>query len=434
MRRLLAPMVFALALPVPARADDAPAGGDQPPKDPPVKVTTFALPHPDVSEDVMVQVMRALETGLKKNERLEMRDLDARLADFSNEVPQEQVDAARAAMKAGQDALLNLDVPGAVQKLQEAVDGLAKVLPYIKKQELADAMANLAVAYYEGGDKRSGRDTFVRLLTWRADYAYPIDKLPPKYAATFEEAQRTVDKAVRGSLEIVSDPPGAQAYVDGRYIGITPCSTDGQPAGEHFVTFKKEGFKKAVAAAMVSKKPQKVTVQLSQSEKYLLVQQAQEKIEPSLGQDMLAAEGDDLKQVLGIDHAVFVKASGKGDKIQVDCYLYDLRTRRRLSTVKKTVPRAELEAQIAQLPSSIYLNVNYEPELVAKKDDLPVQQKQRTPVYKAWWFWTATAAVLAAGAGVAIAIVETRKPGCPDGDSCLSVNTGSHSAALLTFP
>jgi hypothetical protein len=176
-------------------------------------------------------------------------------------------------------------------------------------------------------------------------------------------------------------------------------------------------------------KPLKVAVQLTQSDKYLLVQQAQEKIAPSLGNDMLAAEGDDLKQVLLIDHAVFVRMTNKADGVLVECFLYDLRTRRRLSSANRTVPKAEAEAQASELPPTLYLNVNYEPELVAPKDNLPAQQIKRTPIYKTWWFWTATVAVLAAGAGTAVAIVETRKPSCPDGDACLKINS-----ALFVFP
>src|SRR5262249_21266777 len=124
---------------------------DSPPPEPKVKATVFTLPHPGVTEEVMVSTLRGIEAGLKRNDRLEVHDLDSRLADFAQEVPQDQVEAARTALKDGQKALLELDIPTAIQRLQDAVSGLAKVLPYIKKQELADAMASLAVAFYQNG-------------------------------------------------------------------------------------------------------------------------------------------------------------------------------------------------------------------------------------------------------------------------------------------
>src|SRR5439155_983140 len=87
-------------------------------------------------------------------------------------------------------------------------------LPYIKKQELADAMAALAIAQFEGGDKKAGREAFAELLTWRPDYVYDAQKLPPKYSSDFEEAQRQVERAKRAPIAIHSTPEGAQAPGD----------------------------------------------------------------------------------------------------------------------------------------------------------------------------------------------------------------------------
>jgi hypothetical protein len=393
-----------------------------PPPEPPVKVTTFALAHPDVPEETVVAIMRALETGLKRNPRLEMRDLDTRLADFAQEIPQDKVDAARAAMKDGQKALLEMNIPGAIEKLQEAVDGLAKVLPYIKKQELADAQCTLAVAYYEGGDKKSGKDTFVKLLTWRSDYAFDVQKFPPQYAEIFQATQSELEKAKRGSISIVSEPAGALAYVDGKYIGITPCPAEGLIVGTHYVTLKKEGYKKAVAEASVSaNRDRKLSVTLDQSEKYLLVQQALDKIKDGLGADMGGEDMDNLKQVLFIDHAVFLKTADKGaGKVEVDAFLYDLRTRRRLSRVTKDVPRAQAEAQLSSLASNLYLNVSYDPELIAPKEKPLPKQLKRPPLYTRWWFWGAVV-VVAGGIATAIAVpLATRPPSCAPMDGCVT--------------
>ena len=69
-----------------------------------------------------------------------------------------------------------------------------------------------------------------------------------------EDVRKDVEKARRGSLEIRSEPAAAQAYVDGKYVGVTPTFAEGLVVGEHWVTLKKEGFKKAVMAAQVSAK------------------------------------------------------------------------------------------------------------------------------------------------------------------------------------
>jgi hypothetical protein len=396
---------------------------DGPPPEPAVKTTVFAMPHPGVSDETIVDVLRALESGLKRNTRLEVHDLDSRLADFAQEVPQDQVEAARTAYKEGQKALMDLNVGQAVQRLSDAVAGLAKVLPYIKKQELADAMASLAVAYYENGDKQKGADEFISLLTWRNDYGFDPQKFPPQYIPMFEAAQQTVQAAKRGALEISSAPDGAQAYVDGKYIAVTPCEADGLIVGEHYVTFKKEGYKKQVAVAKVNgKKIQKVAVTLEANEKYLLVQQSMEKIGPTLGTPTPAPEMDDLKQVLFIEFAIFLKTAPKGEgKTEIDAYLYDLRTKRMLTHVTKTVPNAAAANEMTTLSSTLFLNVDYTGALVAPKDKPPPPKLVRPPLYKTWYFWGGTALLAAIIVASAVVIVETRPPVCPVGQSCFMV-------------
>ncbi|MCU1282175.1 MAG: hypothetical protein JWM53_5721, partial [bacterium] len=77
----------------------------------PVRVTTFLLKHPGLEDQSLVAVMRALDDGLKRNPRLEMKDLDTRLADFAQEVPQEQIDEGRLLLQEGQKALTALELP-----------------------------------------------------------------------------------------------------------------------------------------------------------------------------------------------------------------------------------------------------------------------------------------------------------------------------------
>ncbi len=384
----------------------------------PVRVTTFALDHPGVDDSAVASIMRAVDEGLKRNPRLEMKDLETRLAEFAQDVPQDQIDDGRLQLQEGQKALTALELPAAIKKLTAAVDTLGKVLPYVKKQELADAMMALAAAYFENGDKKNANTWLVRLYTWRSDYRLDTNKYSPDLIAPVESARAEVEKAKRGAIEIHSDPTAAQAYVDGKYVGVTPTSAEGLAVGEHYITFKREGgYKKAVLAATVSAKQLGVvTATLERSNKYLLVEQAVKAAEKSLGQPTLDQSADNLKEVLYVDHAVFVRVAPSGQQLSVDAYLYDLRTRKRLTRVTKTMPAAEAEQQSASLASSLYLNVSYE-SVAEGPHDAPIpKQKQRTPVYKAWWFWTAIGVGVI---GIAVIAAEVPRPkDCGAGNVC----------------
>lgn len=417
-------VVSALLLAVPAAGAEPPAG-DAPPEDPKVKATAFALRQPEIEEATMVEVMRAVEAGLKKNPRLEMKDLDTRLSEYAQETPTDQIESARGALKDGQTALNDLRIPDAVQKLEQAVAGLAGVLPYIKKQELADAQATLAVARFQSGDKKGGREMFVELLTWRPDYTFDPSRIPADLGGEFDEAQKQVEKARKAQIAIVSDPPGAQAYVDGKYIGVTPCTADGQPVGKHYITLKREGYKKAVSPVVVAKKGNSAaSVSLDRNEKYLLVEQTRAKVVRTLGQDQIDSEAENLKMVLFIDHAVFVKASAEGSAVGtvgIDAWLYDLRSRRKLSQVHQVVKRdAPFDQQLASLAQNLYTNVSYDGELAAPVDAPPPPSNIK-PFYKTWWFWTAIGAgvVVAGGAvGAYYGVTAAADQSCPGEANC----------------
>jgi hypothetical protein len=348
-----------------------------------------------------------------------MKDLDTRLAEFAQEIPQEQIDEGRLQLADGQKALANLDLGPAIKKLNAAIDSLSRVLPFIKKQELADAMMSLAVAQFAQGDKRGSKQTMVRLLTWRLDYKFDPARHPPALVGPFEEAQREVEKAKRGSLDIRTTPPAAQAYVDGKYIGVTPTFAEGLPIGEHWITLKKEGYRKAVTAANVSAKAQQVvSVPLEHSGKYLLVEQALNAMEKSLGNETLDSSADNLKEVLFVDHAVFVRASpGAAGMIELDLYLYDLRNRHRLGRTTKAVALDDT-AQQGQLASALYQNVNYEAELEAPKEAPIPRAAERKPFWKTWWFWTAAGVVVVGAVAIGVAVAATQPKECGGGNFC----------------
>ncbi|MEO6953506.1 MAG: PEGA domain-containing protein [Polyangia bacterium] len=387
-----------------------------------VRVTTFLLDHPNIEDAVLVPGMRQLDDALRRNPRLEMKDLDTRLADFAQEVPSDEIEAGRKQLADGTKFLIDHELPSAAKQLRTAIDTLSKMLPYIKKQELAEAMMSYAVTLCESGDKRGCRAQFQRVLTWRTDQKYETGRFPDRYLALFEEVRKELDKGKRGMLEIRSDPPAAEAFVDGKYVGVTPTAAEGLLVGEHFITIKKGGFRKSVQAAMVSGKVQgTVDFKLERSGKYLLVEEAMRAAEKEMGHDTLDNELDNLKEVLFLDQAVFVRARrvARG-RVRVETHLYDLRTHRRLATETHEMADSDVDKQLAAQAAALYMNVKYDAELEAPKDEpVPLARRRRQPIYKKWWFWTVVG-VAAVGVGVTTGVlVEKYKPqACGDNNYC----------------
>lgn len=393
-----------------------------------VQVTVVPLSHPGVPETAGVAALRLVSDALRRNERLEMKDLDVRLSDFAQEVPADQVDLARTTYQKGRELLQALELDRAIQQLSDAVDQLVVVLPYIRKQELADAMMSLALAHFQKGSRQKCNAALLRLLTWRPDYQPDPELFPEQVRGPLEEARRAIARLARGALHVSTEPDGAQVFVDGGYAGVTPVDVADLAAGEHYLTFKKIGFKKALRVAQISPRNRAVAhARLLRSEKYLLVKQAIERVERDLGGRKLDPVMDNLKETLYLDQAVFLRLQpgpagdpGPRGPARVTLYLYDLRTRLLLQQISALVGPAEQEAKLPPLAEGLYTGVDFEATPRPEPEAAPAPVAKGRPLYKKWWFWTAAGAILAgSAAAIAAGVIATRSGGCPDGHACV---------------
>lgn len=421
----------ALALPLSASANPlGPAAAPAPAeKRRRTRVTVFPTNNAQVPDASAVAVLRSLSEALRRNERLDMKDLDVRLSDFAQEVPSDQVDLARQTFQKGQEALERREHGAAIPQLEDSIDQLAQVLPYVKKQELADAQLALALAQLRAGNRRASNTTLLRLMTWRPEYEpdpgqFPVDEL----RAALEAARQAVARAEHSDLRVNSDPPGAQVFVDGVFLGVTPAVASDLLVGEHYITYKKLGFKKALRIAQVSTRSKSaVQAKLQRSEKFLLVKQAMDKVTEQLGGQQLDPVVDNLKETLYLDHGVFLRlAPAPGERkgaeptLLVTVDLYDLRTRKLLSQKTAQLPPGiELDSRVTQLATTLYADIDYEGGPKLTEDPVAPVVAPPKPLYKRWWFVATMGALLAgSAAAVTAGVILTRPDSCPDAHKC----------------
>ena len=265
----------------PPAAPSKPAAKEK--KAPRLRVTILPLLEKNFPEPTAVALQRELSDGLRRNGRLDMKDLDVRLAEFAQEVPFEQVELARTTYQNGQESLRNLNLDQAAAQLADAVDQLVAVLPYIKKQELADAMLALAVVQQQKGNLRAMQATLKRLLIWRSNYELDTSVFPQQISEPLQEARAEVGQLPLGQIKVLCEPSGSQVFVDGDFAGVAPTQLNNLTVGEHYVTFKKLGYKRGLRIATVTGGPPiQVLGKLPRAEKYLLVEQAIERVGPKI--------------------------------------------------------------------------------------------------------------------------------------------------------
>lgn len=363
------------------------------------KVTVFLVPAKGFRSQTLASVSRAMSSALRKNPNLDMEDSDKLLVQFSGEVPMTQIADAERMLREGIGQIRG-DPAGAVQTLESAFTNFEQVLAFVKKRKAAQSLMALAVAQAQAGMLRKAMANFVRLLTWRPHLSYDTAFFPAAHIPLFEKARAAVKRKPRGSIELSSSPPGAKAYVDGRFMGVTPTVVFGLRIGEHYATFKKPGFVKAALKIIADPKVQrKYSQELRRSEKFLLLKQSLATARQGLGRAKTNSGMKDLRSFLYIEQVVFLAVGyGGPSQLQLQAYLYDLRSNLRLNQASATVNTQNLSG-IDRLVHNLYVNVRYDGSIEAPLEAPPPRPKKRTPFYASWWFWTAI------GAGVATAIV-----------------------------
>ena len=112
---------------------------------------------------------------------------------------------------------------------------------------------------------------------------------------------------------------------------------------------------------------------------------------------------------LGLEQVVLAKVKREGRGARVDAHLYDLRSRKRLSSVAGVKLPADEHAaslKLEEVAGALYLNVRYdgktdeELRAAAERNRKPKEPPKPSgpPFYTKWWFWTIVGGVVVAGA------------------------------------
>jgi len=390
------------------------------PKKAKAKVTVFLIQEGTVAPKLTARISHAIVKSLHENTNLDVKDPDKLLLRFAGEVPSRTISRAKSNLKKGIFLIKGGNPGDAIVKLRAAIGGLERSLAFVKKKALARAYMGLGVAQAEAGSRKAAYKTFVQLMTWRPRVLFDTREFGSRYLPLYARAQAAAKRLPRGSAELTTEPSGAKAYVDGRFVGITPTTAFGLARGVHYATFKMQGYIKASKRIDVSgSEMRKYHKELKSSDKYLLLQQSLQTVQGELGGAKATQAMLDLRSFLFIDQVIFARIRKAGtNQMHVQGYLYDLRSKIRLNQTSQTVQTNKLKA-IAKMTTLLYVNVRYDGLLEAPKDAPPPPPPKRTPFYATWWFWSAVAA--GAGAVVVGVVLIPESRSCEDGSRCITV-------------
>ncbi|MBN1336580.1 MAG: PEGA domain-containing protein [Deltaproteobacteria bacterium] len=140
----------------------------------------------------------------------------------------------RALLEEGRVLYERADPEQAVPVLSEAIERLLDGMPFATDgRPLVEALLLSGFAHLLAGDEPAAREAFARAVV--LDPGRELDPVhhAPRIVDLHGAVRQEVLSAGVGSVEVVTDDPGADVYVDGRRAGATPVTVEGLPAGSH---------------------------------------------------------------------------------------------------------------------------------------------------------------------------------------------------------
>jgi hypothetical protein len=313
------------------------------------------------------------------------------------------------------------DARDVADRAASLIDLFEQNLLAVRREQLIDAYMLRGVALCRLNRARDAEAIFSRVVVFREGYEYDSARYPAECAETFATARDRTLAGPRASLEVNTEPTGAEVYVDGRSYGPSPVVIDDLLVGDHYITIKHIAYVKAVERATVARTGSSVSYALLPNARSALVAsgEATSALRGELGEERAGSAIRSLGNTLGAAQVVIGVARPLGDELHVQLFLYDVRTRFLLNRGEFDMTRDEAGMEVAREAAvNLYAGVDLSGAIDAPIDESGLPTARRPEVWEEWWFWTAIGAgavAVGVGVGVGVAASQSSEPALPAG-------------------
>jgi PEGA domain len=293
-------------------------------------------------------------------------------------------------VRAARDAYSRFDYDGALERLRQAELALATAPPVADVTRLlVDVNLLAGVVQADRGDTAHALEAFgvVRRLDPERTALDP-GSYRPRVVALY--AQAAAVEARRARLDVVTDPAGAEVWIDGRRAGTSPLSATLE-AGPHYVGAVAEGNAPRLERPVLrAGQDSRLSLLLSRSPPEERAQKARaDLLAGRLGWDRGPAA---LAAAASLDLVVLVRDGGDGPEAAV----YDARA----GALGVFMPAAPVEPVLVALATALAAPPAPVASLVGGKGrERDAPPPAAAPWYRSWWL---APPLLAVGAAVAL--------------------------------
>lgn len=159
-----------------------------------------------------------------------------------------RLEESRANMKAGKQALDDLDNVKATEAFTQALQALQETDLSRHFPALLEAWTMKAAGHATGGENGPAKKDIEAVVALAPKAEFSPTYFPPDLIK-FAEAQRKFATNAKGELLVRTEPPGARVWVDGTYRGVSPVTVAGLTGGNHFIAASEGGYALAQSQA-----------------------------------------------------------------------------------------------------------------------------------------------------------------------------------------
>ncbi|MFH1435578.1 MAG: PEGA domain-containing protein [Pseudomonadota bacterium] len=311
----------------------------------------------------------------------------------------------------------DLDIPGAIEKAEEALEKLELGAAYLDDLTLVvNILHLLGTCYTFNGDLNESSAAFLRAYLINPALKPDQNMYPPDICDVFEAVGAGAAQVGMGSISVSSEPKGASVYLDGMPMGVTPVTIDNIVIGKHFIRLSKLGYQYFGSVLTIKKDETRTLSATLQSipgvsriltEKDNIPSLFAKGVESTLPSMQIIAKDLGVEQLL-----VILMTPGEGGVASISIYVYERLSNSIIAQRQGESPSMSDDILLSQsvdlsksaLTAAIMKEVGkpgtvttIEPPPVVGPGTKPKETKEKKKsIAKKWWFWV----VLIAGAGV----------------------------------
>ena len=311
----------------------------------------------------------------------------------------------------------DLDIPGAIEKAEQALEKLELGAASLEDLTLfVNILHLLGTCYTFNGDLNESSSSFLRAYLINPALKPDPTVYPPDICDVYEAVGADASQVGTGSISVDSEPKGASVYLDGMPMGVAPVTIDNIVIGKHIIRLSKLGYQYFGSVLTIKKDETRTLSATLQSIPGVSRILAEKNNLPSLfakGIESTLASMQVIAKDLGVEQLmVIIVTPGDGGVASLSIYIYERLSNSIIAQRQGDSPsmnddillsksvdlsKSALTAAImkeAGKPSTI---TTIEPPPVVGPSTQPKKKKKKKKsIAKKWWFWV----VLIAGAGV----------------------------------